>query len=195
MIEEGVYHIKSLTTNSVVHTFTEGENMFVALIRRADPGSYGLDAGVQTSGKTAPFSVLEAPTGSDDSQNQAFIIKHQDNGPTKMSLETSECSSCPSFNILPSLNTQLPSLSKHLAKPVSKSSCTRSPSLSSAKPPSSVAQSSHPHSHSKPPPTPNNANTDVHQPPIDHAYRPHPVKTSSILSVGSSSITCHPATF
>ncbi|KAL0572258.1 hypothetical protein V5O48_009704 [Marasmius crinis-equi] len=109
MIEEGVYQIKSLATNSVVHTFTEGENVFVALIRRADPGSYGLwevtshptssnmrifkniglqspvsigvqDAGVQTSGKTAPFSVLEAPTGSDDSQNQAFIIKHPDNG-------------------------------------------------------------------------------------------------------------------
>ncbi|KAG7091935.1 hypothetical protein E1B28_008327 [Marasmius oreades] len=109
MIEEGVYQIKNFATNSVVHTFTEGENVFVALIRRADPGNYGLwevlshptsshmrifknialqssisvgvqDAGVQTSGKTVPFVLLEAPTGSDDSCHQAFIIKHPDSG-------------------------------------------------------------------------------------------------------------------
>ncbi|KAJ8073781.1 hypothetical protein PM082_012059 [Marasmius tenuissimus] len=110
MIQQGVYQIKSLATNSVVHTFTEGENVFVALIRRADPGNFGLwevsphptsssmrvfkniglqspvsvgvqDAGIQTSGgKTAPFTVVEAPTGSDNSQHQTFMIKHPDNG-------------------------------------------------------------------------------------------------------------------
>ncbi|KAF9254072.1 hypothetical protein L218DRAFT_887162 [Marasmius fiardii PR-910] len=113
-IEEGIYQIINLATDSPVHTFTEGENVFVALIRRADPGNYGLvnstlsndavsdnvlifknmalqspisvgvqDAGIQTTGKTVPFVVLEAPLpiGSEVSRHrQAFIIKHPENG-------------------------------------------------------------------------------------------------------------------